>query len=156
MRFVREPRKANRPPQTYHHPEFFIYIHCLCMCSSVIHWCQTLYKPMDCSLPGFSVHGLSQARILEWVAISFSRGSSWPRDQTRFSCFSCTGRWVLYHCTTYCLPILNSLTFGWLFGGWFLPCPKWSLMALTCSGWKQGQRLRSGPDGESTGILTTN
>ena len=41
-----------------------------------------------------SVHGSSQARILEWVAISFSRGSSWPRDRT---CVSCTGRRILYH-----------------------------------------------------------
>ena len=41
--------------------------------------------PMDCSLPGFSVHGIFQARILEWVAISFSRGSSRPRDWTRVS-----------------------------------------------------------------------
>ena len=41
---------------------------------------------MDCSLPGFSVHGVFQARILEWVAIPFSRGSSWPRDQTQVSC----------------------------------------------------------------------
>ena len=40
---------------------------------------------MDCSLPGSSVHGIVQARILEWVAISFSRGSSQPRDQTRVS-----------------------------------------------------------------------
>ena len=38
--------------------------------------------PIDCGSPGSSVHGISQARILEWVAISFSRGSSWPRDQT--------------------------------------------------------------------------
>ena len=45
----------------------------------------TLYDPMDCSLPGSSVHGILQARILEWVAISFSRGSSPPRDQTWFS-----------------------------------------------------------------------
>ena len=45
-----------------------------------------LCDPTDCSLPGSSVHGISQARILEWVAISFSRGSSWPRDQTRGSC----------------------------------------------------------------------
>ena len=42
---------------------------------------------MDCSPPGFSVHEISQARILEWVAISFSRGSSWPRDQTHIFCF---------------------------------------------------------------------
>ena len=41
---------------------------------------------MDCSPPGFSVHGILQARILEWVAISFSRGSPQPRDQTRVSC----------------------------------------------------------------------
>ena len=41
-----------------------------------------LCDPMDCSLPGSSVHGILQARILEWVAISFSRGSSRPRDQT--------------------------------------------------------------------------
>ena len=44
--------------------------------------------PMDCSPPGSSVHGISQARILEWVAISFSRGSSWPRDQTWVSCIA--------------------------------------------------------------------
>ena len=44
--------------------------------------CPTLCDPMDCSLPGSSVHGIFQARILECVAISFSRGSSRPRDQT--------------------------------------------------------------------------
>ena len=43
---------------------------------------------MDCSLPGSSVHGILQARILEWVAISFSRGSSQPRDRTRVSCIA--------------------------------------------------------------------
>ena len=43
--------------------------------------CLTLCDPMDCSLPGFSVHGIFQARVLEWVAISFSRGSSQPRDR---------------------------------------------------------------------------
>ena len=42
--------------------------------------CLTLCDPMDCSLPGSSVHGIFQAEILEWVAISFSRGSSRPRD----------------------------------------------------------------------------
>ena len=44
--------------------------------------CLTLCDPMDCSPPGSSVHGVSQARMLEWAAISFSRGSSWPRDRT--------------------------------------------------------------------------
>ena len=47
--------------------------------------CPTLFDPVDCSPPGFSVHGKSQARILEWVAISSSRGSSQPRDRTRVS-----------------------------------------------------------------------
>ena len=41
---------------------------------------------VDCSLPGSSVHGILQARILEWIAISFPRGSSWPRDRTWLSC----------------------------------------------------------------------
>jgi len=49
---------------------------------SVSHLCPTLCEPMDCSLPGSSVHGISQARILQWVAIFFSRGSAQPRDQT--------------------------------------------------------------------------
>ena len=48
--------------------------------------------PADCSLPGSSVHGILQARMLEWVAISSSRGSSQPRDRT---IVSCTGRWIL-------------------------------------------------------------
>ena len=45
----------------------------------------TLCDPMDCRLPGFSVHGIFQAIVLEWIAISFSRGSSQPRDWTRVS-----------------------------------------------------------------------
>ena len=48
--------------------------------------CPTLCDPMDCSPPGSSVHGILQARILEWVAMPSSRGSSWPRDQTGVSC----------------------------------------------------------------------
>ena len=47
--------------------------------------CLTLCNPMDCSLPGSSVHGMLQARTLEWVAISSSKGSSQPRDQTQVS-----------------------------------------------------------------------
>ena len=50
--------------------------------------CPTLCDPMDCSPPGSSIHGILQARILEWVAISFSRGSSQPRDQTQVSCIA--------------------------------------------------------------------
>ena len=48
--------------------------------------CPPLCDPMDCSPPGSSVHRILQTGVLEWVAISFSRGSSWPRDITRFSC----------------------------------------------------------------------
>ena len=53
--------------------------------SEVAQSCWTLCDPMDCSLPGSSLHGILQARILEWVAISFSRESSWPRDGTQVS-----------------------------------------------------------------------
>ena len=53
---------------------------------------------MDCSLPGSSVHGYSQARILEKVAICFSRGSSWTKDQTHVLCI---GRQILYHWATW-------------------------------------------------------
>ena len=57
--------------------------HCV---SKVTQSCPTLCDIMDCSLPCSSVHGIFQARVLEWVAISFSRGSSQPRDQTWVSC----------------------------------------------------------------------
>ena len=50
--------------------------------------CPTLCDPIECSLPGSSVHGILQARILEWVAILFSRGSSQPRDWTHDSCIA--------------------------------------------------------------------
>ena len=56
---------------------------------SVTQSCLTLCDPVEYSPPGFSVHGIFQARILEWVAISFSRGSSWPRDWTRISWVAC-------------------------------------------------------------------
>ena len=54
--------------------------------SEVAQSCPTLCDPMDCSLPSSSVHGIFQAIVLEWIAISFSRGSSLPRDQTQVSC----------------------------------------------------------------------
>ena len=57
----------------------------------------TLCDPMDCSPPASSIYRILQARILEWVAISFSRGSSQARDQTCVSCISCIGRQILYH-----------------------------------------------------------
>ena len=56
-----------------------------------------LCDAMDCSPPRFSVHGILQARILEWVAMPSSRGSSWPRDGTHGSYVSCICRQVLYY-----------------------------------------------------------
>ena len=59
---------------------------------------RTLCDPMDCSLPGSSVHGIFQARVLEWVAISFSRGPSQPKDRTWISCIAdrCFTIWSPY------------------------------------------------------------
>ena len=67
-----------------------------CGCGQLLSRVQ-LCGPMDCSPPGSSVHGISQARILVWVATSYSRGSSQPRDLTQVSCVSCISRQVLYH-----------------------------------------------------------
>jgi len=57
----------------------------LCLCMLVTQWCLTLCDPMDCSLPGSSIHGILQAKILEWLAIPFPRSSSWWRDPIRVS-----------------------------------------------------------------------
>ena len=65
--------------------------------SEVTQSCLTLCGLVDCSLPGSSKHEILQARILEWVAISFSRGSSQPRDQTKVSCIAgrCFTLWAI-------------------------------------------------------------
>ena len=69
-----------------------------CRRCSVTKLCLTFCDLMNCIPPGSSIHGISQVRISGWVAISFSRGSSWSRDRT---CLSCTGRWILYHWATW-------------------------------------------------------
>ena len=56
--------------------------------AQLLQLCSTLCDPMNCSPPGSSVHGIFQARILEWVSISYSRGSSWLRDWTCISCIA--------------------------------------------------------------------
>ena len=66
-----------------HHLDSFV-----CVCVLVAQSCLTLCNPTDCSLPGFSVHGILQARILEWIAIPFSRGTSQPRNRTLVSCMA--------------------------------------------------------------------
>ena len=63
---------------------------------SVTHSCLTLCDPMGCSLPGSSVHGILQARILEWVVIPFSRGPSQPREDWTQPLLHC--RWMLLWC----------------------------------------------------------
>ena len=59
--------------------------------------CPTLWDPTNCSLPVSSIHGIFQASMLEWIAISFSRRYSWPRDWTPVSCI---GRQILYRWAT--------------------------------------------------------
>ena len=75
--FSFQVQKCSRSP-THKGVPFQVYV-------LVAKLCPTLFDPRDCSLPGSSVHGIFQVRILEWVAISSSRGSSWPRDRTRVS-----------------------------------------------------------------------
>ena len=67
-----------------------------CVCAQLLQSCLILCNPMDCSPPGSSVYGISQARILEWVAMPSSRGSSWPRNWTHVSCTSKIGKRILY------------------------------------------------------------
>ena len=68
-----------------------------CMHAKSFQLCLTLFDPLDHSLLGSSVHGILQARILEWIAMSSSRGSSQSRDKTHISYVCCIGRQVLYH-----------------------------------------------------------
>ena len=84
----------------------------ICLWSwSITQSCPTLFDPMDCNLPGSSDHGISQARILEWVAVPFSRGSYQPRDQTQVSLIA--GRfftvWATREAPLICLAAAKSL-----------------------------------------------
>ena len=88
-------------PRPYHYCSIPLYMLQLINVRACVISCPTLCDPMDYSLPGSSIHGIFQARILEWVATSSSRGSSRPRDQT---CVSCIGRQILYHCATWEAP----------------------------------------------------
>ena len=81
---------TRRPHLTPPHPLAWA---CLLSCFSHVRLCD----PVDCSPPGFSAHGILQARILEWVATSSSRGSFWIRDGTHISYISCIGRQILHH-----------------------------------------------------------
>ena len=83
---------------------------CVRACS-VTQSCPTLCNLVDCSPPGSPVHGISQASILEWVAVSFSKGSSRPRGWARVSCISYIGRQILYRWATgeACLEIIIAI-----------------------------------------------
>ena len=78
----------------------------VCVCE-VTQLCPTLFDPMDCRPPGSSVHGILQARVLEWGAISFSRGSSQPRDWTLVSRIVQFNS-VTQSCPTLCDPMNHS------------------------------------------------
>ena len=82
-------------------PLLRVYEWYACVSAQSLQSYPTLRDPMDCSPLGSSVHGIIQARILEWVVISYFRGSSRPgirvRDQTHVFCVSCIDRWILYH-----------------------------------------------------------
>ena len=94
--------------------EAYILIHCCS--SSGAQPCSTLCDPVDCGPLGSSVHGISQARILRWVASSCSRRSFWPRDQTCACCVSCTASRFfttgplgkLYTLVLYCCSVTQS------------------------------------------------
>ena len=93
-----------------------------CNCAVVWAFCAQSYlilcNPTDCSLPGFSLHGIPQARIPESVAVFFSRASSWPRDQTCVSWVTCISKQILYHWATWKAQICHraALTYCTLWG----------------------------------------
>ena len=98
-----------------------VVVRSVCVLCLVAQSCLTPCDPVDCSLPGSSVHGIFQARIMVCVAISSSRGSSWPRDQNWVSCVSCiAGRFFTHwaiRLTQYILKVkVKSLSCFWLFG----------------------------------------
>ena len=80
--------------------KLFLFLYYLCLHVHAHSTCPTLCDPIDCRPSGSSVHSISQARILEWAAIFFSRGSSWARDQTHICVFHIDGQ-ILYHWATW-------------------------------------------------------
>ena len=85
--------KKNISQNTDQHCLYKVYAQChevcVCVCVCVcVQSCRLFCDPMDCIPSGSYVHGISQVRILEWVAISYSRGSPWSKDQTHVSCLT--------------------------------------------------------------------
>ena len=88
---------TNAQGMTRIHKHLPMFSTSVCVHANSLQSCTTLCSPMDCYLPGSSVPGILQARLLEWVAISSSRGSFQPRNRTCISYVSYNGRRVLYH-----------------------------------------------------------
>ena len=126
--------------------ELFLYIiirklhistlFCCCFCS-VAKLCLTLCYHMDCNLPGSSVHGILQARILEWVIISSASESS----HSRIKPVSCVGRQILYHWATFSLLIDSCPPFSWS-----IICPITHSQEKTISSMKITDDLRTKSD----------
>ena len=102
-----------------------MYVCLYCPSVLVTQSCSTLWDPMDCNPPGSSVHVILQERILRWITILFSRGSSWPRDWNQVSCIA--GR--LYHLS-------------------HQYCPKWC--GKLSDGFEQRYRMKAGFPGSTS------
>ena len=134
-------RKVNSPMSLMSQPGIILRS-VLCMHAQLSQLCWTLCNPMNHSMPGSSVYGILQARILESVAISSSRGSFWPRDWTQVSCIA--GRfftvWAtseaplltigIFKCFTYLCVIFDSLCFSRNLSISFVLC---YLLTYSCS-----------------------
>ena len=103
--------------------------------SEVAQLCPTLCDPMDCSLPGSSIHGILQVRVLEWIAVSFSRRSSQPRDRTWVSCIAgrrftvwATGEDPDYKQDPQKQPVVSDHNFRTIFLSYASPQTKFSLL----------------------------
>ena len=90
----------------------------------------TLWTVAHQSIGQSPVHGILQARILERVAISSSRGSFQPRDQTHMSCVSSIARWILYHCATWQDPVVNIFRIKYIFYWFHQSCILFSLLYI--------------------------
>ena len=118
--------------------------------SEVAQLCPTLCDPVDCNLPGSSVHGILQAKILEWIAISFSRGSSQPRDRTLVSC---TARrrfnlWATYYLKAVRKGSLGETSHGIAKGKWGQKGPGPSVGRAPGEPDREDQRLGKGEEGK--------
>ena len=103
------------------------------LCAQSLSGVQLFCDPVDYSSPSSSVHGISQARILEWVAMPSSRGSSQLRDYT---CISCIGRQILYHCATLEAQKIRSL--------------EWALIKIDCYPYRRKMHAKTETQGELT------